>query len=135
MRPAIESKNRKGDYIEVGVYKRSEVKKAYGHNSGFKGHPAESKMKKHRREFIPAPNKKFKESIMNRVDQRLNELKRGQEETELEQLRTTTVGEVFSAFEAAGVADRLQVGSTEAGSGSLFTFPTIGSLLRELGDG
>ena len=132
MRPAIESKNRKGDYIEVGVYKKAEVKKAFGHNSGFKGHPNEAKMKKHRREFIPASNKRFKDSIMERVEQRLGELRRGQQETELEELRTTTVGELFSAFEAAGMADRLQVGSTDAGSGGLFTFPTLGAIAREL---
>jgi hypothetical protein len=121
MRPAIESKNRRGDQIEVGVYKKAEVKKAYGHNSGFKGHPNEKKMKAHRREFIPASNKKFKDKITDRVNQRMNELRRGQEQTQLEELETTTLDRLFE--QATGGAQ-----PTQQSSGSNLTV-NLGSLL------
>jgi len=122
LRDAITSKNRKGDEIEVGVFKSSERAKSYNHNIGDTV-PT--------RRFIPGEDENFKKTIMSRVNQRIKEIKEDRE-TELEQLRTTTVGEVFAAFELAAGS------STPTGESlttSITNFPTIGALLRELGDG
>lgn len=119
MRPTIDSKNRRGDKVEVGVFKKAEVKKAFGHNSGFKGHPNESKMKKHRREFIPASNKKFKDKIMDRVNTRMDELRRGQDKTDLEELETTTLDRLF---------ERATAPTSQQSSGSNLTV-NLGNLL------
>lgn len=54
------------DGIEVGVFDSSEVGKAYGHNSGFRGHPTIPEGK-YKREFIPTGDKEFKSSIISGV--------------------------------------------------------------------
>lgn len=58
------------DAIEVGVFNNApslERTKAFAHNTGFRGHP-HLDSQDNKREFIPSPNKRFDESIMNRVD-------------------------------------------------------------------
>jgi hypothetical protein len=53
----------------------------------------------------------------------MNELRRGQEQTGLQELQTTTIGSLFEAFERAGGTP---------GEGSLLSFPTLGDLLGEI---
>jgi hypothetical protein len=113
LREAIVSKNRRGHEIEVGVFKPDETPKAYNHNIGDTV-PT--------RRFIPAEDEKFKRTIMDRVNKRIKEIKKDQE-TELEELRTTTVGQLFAAFERAGGEER---------ESSLLSFPTLGAIAREL---
>ena len=128
LRDAIVSKNRKGDVIEVGVFKSSERAKSYNHNIGDTV-PT--------RRFIPGEGEKFKKTIMSRVNKRINEIKE-ERETELEPLRTTTVGDIFAAFESASNTGGTSSGTVEINESittSVINFPTIGALLRELGDG
>ena len=60
--------------VEVGIYDEDEAAKAYGHHSGFKGHPS-SKMRgnKNKRQFIPNSKQKFKEEIRRGIDRILDE--------------------------------------------------------------
>lgn len=88
LRDAIVSKNRKGDEIEVGVFKSAETPKAYNHNKG-------DTLPK--RQFIPGEDENFKGKITKRVDQRLDEI-RGDQSTKLKPLRTTTIGALFDSF-------------------------------------
>lgn len=46
--------------------------KAYGHNTGFEGHPT-IKSKKYKREFIPKKGQTFKKDIMSGIDDILDE--------------------------------------------------------------
>lgn len=48
--------------VEVGIFKSSEVPKAYGHNSGFEGHPFLDKPEL-KRQFIPNDDEEFKAQI------------------------------------------------------------------------
>jgi hypothetical protein len=113
LRASIISKNKRGSEIEVGVFDPDEIPIAYNHNKGDT---------LPRRQFIPGERQSFEESIMNRVNQRLDEI-RDDRETELEDERTTTIGDLFKAFEQS---------TTESRTG-LFNFPTIGDLTRALG--
>lgn len=61
MLDALTSKNRKGDTIEVGIFKSSQVPKADGHNN-FSG---DSKLPTRR--FIPKGDESFKRDIMTGV--------------------------------------------------------------------
>jgi len=112
MREAIVSKNRQGDFIEVGVYKASEKLKAYNHNIG-DTLPT--------RQFIPDESENFKKKITNRVDRRLNEIRKGKTKTKVEDLATTTLDALFN--EAVGEAS-----GVETSSGATLSF-TIGELL------
>lgn len=62
---SIEAKKYR-DGVEVGVFDADEVPKAYGHNSGFRGHPT-IKSGKYKREFIPKKNQEFKEDIRKEI--------------------------------------------------------------------
>jgi hypothetical protein len=74
MLDALEYKNTRNG-IKVGVFKKSEVPKAYGHNSGFKGHPwLEDESLK--RQFIPEDDQKFKSRIEAGIKDIVNEYKR-----------------------------------------------------------
>jgi len=78
LRIAIDGRAEESDHVSIGIFEdNSELtrSKALGHNSGFRGHPNESKMRKHRREFIPAPNKVFKRSIMKRVNDSIDSIR------------------------------------------------------------
>jgi len=78
LRIAIEGRAEDTDHVSVGIFNDSSQinkDKALGHNTGFRGHPNESKMRKHRREFIPAPNKVFKRSIMKRVNDSIDSIR------------------------------------------------------------
>ena len=65
MRSAIDAKPTTNG-INYGVYDPSETAKAFGHNSGFKGHPT-IKQGKYTREFIPDENKNLKKPILDGV--------------------------------------------------------------------
>lgn len=64
---------RKGT-VTVGIFDDEQAEKAYGHNTGFKGHP-NPKMRgnKNKRQFIPNSKQKFKEEIMNGIDRILKD--------------------------------------------------------------
>ena len=74
MRFSLEAKNRKGNQIEVGVFKKRETAKAYGHNTGFKGHKSLAN-KGLNREFIPDKGEVFKKAIMNEVNDAIADIK------------------------------------------------------------
>lgn len=83
MRIAIDSRPNETDHVSVGIFEDADQlqrDKALGHNTGFKGHPNERKLKKYKREFIPAPNKKFKQSIMKKVNENIDILKAEQDQ-------------------------------------------------------
>lgn len=61
------------DGIEVGVFDSKEVPKAYGHNTGYKGHPTIPEGK-YTREFIPKKEQEFKKTIQNKIKKRVNEI-------------------------------------------------------------
>jgi len=61
------------DGIEVGVFDSTEVPKAYGHNSGFKGHPTIPEGK-YKREFIPGKDASFKKTIEAKVSKRISDI-------------------------------------------------------------
>jgi hypothetical protein len=54
--------------IKVGIFDSSQVDKAYGHNTGFKGHPNEDKLKKYKRQFIPETKQDFDGDIERGID-------------------------------------------------------------------
>lgn len=91
MRFAIESKNKKGDSIEIGVFKKSQTVKAYAHNTGFKGHKFLDNSK-NKREFIPGKSQLFDKEIMNEVAEAIEDIKEfdefKKEQKEPEELRT-----------------------------------------------
>jgi len=46
--------------VEVGIFDQDQAVKAYGHNTGFKGHPnAKMRGNKYKRQFIPSKSKNF----------------------------------------------------------------------------
>jgi len=63
------------DGVEVGVFDADQIGKAYGHNSGFKGHPTIPEGK-YQREFIPTGDKDFKKTIRDKIKRRVNEILR-----------------------------------------------------------
>lgn len=66
MLDALTSQNRKGDIIEVGIFKAKEQGKADGHNN-FSG-----KSKLPTRRFIPSEKENFKRFINKGIDQIIN---------------------------------------------------------------
>lgn len=56
------------DGVEIGVFDGGEVPKAYGHNTGFKGHPYLSG-KGYIREFIPKKDQEFDSKIRDGIKQ------------------------------------------------------------------
>lgn len=85
LRVQIESRPNETDHVSVGLFEDApqlQKDKALGHNSGFKGHPNEKKLKKYKREFIPAPNKVFKKNIMKRVNDGIDAIRAEQEQEE-----------------------------------------------------
>lgn len=112
LRDAIISKNRSGDEIEVGVFKSSEKLKAYNHNIGDTV-PT--------RQFIPDEDQTFKKKVLDRVDRRVKELKRGQKDTSVQELTTTTLDRLFRE----ATQDVTSTGSSDGASLRL----TIGALL------
>lgn len=91
MRFSLESKNRKGNDIEVGVFKKSETNKAFGHTTGFKGHKFLDSSK-NKREFIPGENQSFNKDIMDEVNEAVEDIKEfdtfKKEQKKPEELRT-----------------------------------------------
>jgi hypothetical protein len=60
------------DKIRIGIFNEEEAVKAYGHNTGFKGHPfLEGKAPK--RQFIPNKNDLFADDIMAGIDEMIEE--------------------------------------------------------------
>ena len=59
----------KDGVIEVGIFDSEQAKKAYGHNTGFSGHPnSEMRGNKYKRQFIPHKSKKFKKEAMDQIN-------------------------------------------------------------------
>lgn len=54
-----------GNSIKVGIFDGDQAAKAYGHNTGFKGHPTIKGGPK--RQFIPAPDEEFARPIMSGI--------------------------------------------------------------------
>lgn len=100
MRISLEAIDAGENKIELGVFEPDQTRKAYGHNTGFKGHPNEAKMKKHKREFIPAPNKKFKASIMKKVNAAIEDIRETQDNLTVAQL-TEAINQVQVSSEAS----------------------------------
>lgn len=77
------------DSIEVGVFSSDQTAKAYAHNTGFKGHPT-LESSKLRRQFIPSTNKRYKQDIMDKVNDRIESIRATQ---------PVTVGELLDAID------------------------------------
>lgn len=75
--------------IEVGVFASDQTPKAYAHNTSYKGHPF-IKSKDLFRQFIPAPNKRYKEEIMKKVNDRIESIRINQ---------PRTIGEILELME------------------------------------
>jgi hypothetical protein len=118
LRDAITHKDAGGSFIEVGVYESDELEKAYNHNMG--ANNASNSTVPERR-FIPDKDQNFKKKVTNRVDRRLNEIRKGQSETRVKELQTTTLDRLFeeATDEATG---------TDTSSSANIAF-TIGQLL------
>ena len=72
MLDSIDYKTNNGN-IEVGIFNDEEqASKAYGHNSGYRGHPT-IKYNKYKREFIPKSNQSFKSSANKEIDRIIND--------------------------------------------------------------
>ena len=68
MLDALEYKAKDG-IVEVGIFDSDQAKKAYGHNTGFSGHP-NSKMRgnKYKRQFIPSKSKNFNKEAREEIN-------------------------------------------------------------------
>lgn len=66
MLDALKFESKRGAEIEVGIFKSSQVGKAYGHNSGMEGHPFLEGVVPMRR-FIPDEDEQFDEKIIDKV--------------------------------------------------------------------
>ena len=101
MRSQLEFRSLDSDHIEVGIFKSApsiDRAKAFGHNSGFKGHKNERKLKKYKREFIPAPNKTFRGDIMERVNESIDEFRGIANEREelIQEIISDNTGDILS---------------------------------------
>lgn len=100
MRDAIEFKRRSGDNIEVGVFRSAERAKAFGHTTGFRGHPFLDGTAF--REFIPDESDSFKRTITSRVNRAINNIKEFEESlrTEGEEAtqQTLSAGAILSGL-------------------------------------
>lgn len=81
MRDSLEWRDVGGDEIEVGIWNRSETPKAYNHTIGDT---------LPQREFIPAERDRFRQKIMDKVDDTVDRIRTG---------RPQTVADALSAFE------------------------------------
>ena len=77
--------------LKIGIFEdASEVDKvkSLGHNTGFKGHPNERKLKKYQREFIPGAKKNFKRAIQAEANSAVDDIRQEQADLEIESLET-----------------------------------------------
>lgn len=60
--------------VTIGIFDETEARKAYGHHTGFKGHP-NSKMRSNsnKRQFIPNSKQSFKDEITRGIERILDE--------------------------------------------------------------
>lgn len=110
LRDSIEAVNRRGDQIEVGVFKPKEIPKAYNHNIGDT---------LPQRQFIPGENQEFKKDIVKKVDSMIESLRGGEP---VKRERKKTAKELFDAF----------ISATSESDTGLFNFPTVGDLISTL---
>lgn len=55
--------------VEVGIFDKDQAAKAYGHNTGFKGHPnAKMRGNKYKRQFIPSKSKNFNKEAREEIN-------------------------------------------------------------------
>ena len=60
--------------VTIGIFDESEARKAYGHHTGFKGHPnAKMRGNKNKRQFIPNSSQSFKDEITRGIQRILDE--------------------------------------------------------------
>jgi hypothetical protein len=68
------------DAIVVGVFPGSgQTEKAFGHNSGFSGHPTIPNGKRYQREFIPGSRDTFDDKIMTKIEKEVETIRRKDE--------------------------------------------------------
>ena len=99
MRDAIEFRRRQGDNIEVGIFKRSETPKAFGHNTDFRGHPSLGGTG-NKRQFIPDENEDFKRTVTSRVKRAVADIREFDEARQESGEGTLNVAQIAAAFEA-----------------------------------
>lgn len=99
-----------GAKFRVGFTDSQVIPRAYGHISGFEGHPEEEKMSKYQRVFFGVSEKEFKDEILPAFETDLEELKNREPDFRLE--------------------DRIQ-GSAERQSQLLRLFRTAQDLLED----
>lgn len=68
MLDALEYRSKDG-IVEVGIFDSDQAQKAYGHNTGFSGHP-NKKMRgnKYKRQFIPSKSKNFNKEAREEIN-------------------------------------------------------------------
>lgn len=70
--------------VKIGIWEPDEAIKAYGHNTGFEGHPwLDGKVKP--RKLIPSPKEKFASVINEGIDQIIQEFLDAREDSEAAQ--------------------------------------------------
>ena len=60
--------------VKIGIFDESEARKAYGHHTGFKGHPNKKmRSNSNKRQFIPNSKQSFKDEITRGIERILDE--------------------------------------------------------------
>lgn len=73
-----------GARFRIGFTDSSVVPRAYGHISGFEGHPEQDKMEKYQRIFFGVSEKEFKDEVLPAFEEDLQELKAREPDFRLE---------------------------------------------------
>lgn len=64
-----------GPLVLIGIDDDAQSAKAYGHQTGFKGHPNEAKLKKYKREFFGITDAEFKNNVLPQFQDRIDNIK------------------------------------------------------------
>lgn len=119
LRDSIEFRRRRGNLIEVGVFSSSQRAKAYGHNTGFEGHPHLDNPS-NTRKFIPTDSESFKRTIQGRINQQIKDIRefdQARKEAESSQIGVGDLAEAAQASTAvqSQTAATLNLGALFAG--------------------
>lgn len=93
LRNSIDAKNRKGDVVEVGVFKKKETPIAFNHNTGDTVP---------QRQFIPEESQEFKKTIMSRVNEVIDDIRSAEGVGQRDEEDRLSLADVLSTLEAAG---------------------------------
>jgi hypothetical protein len=118
LRSSLDARNRKGDAIEVGIFKKSQSPIAFNHNTGDTVP---------QRQIIPDENQQFKRTIMSKVNEVIEDIREADQEARRPQ--RVTLEQIADVQRAAGATTTV---TTATGSqlflGSLFDDDFFGEL-------